>query len=82
MIIMLNLKDWLSDKLHCKFAFLGVCWEKSFIPRLIWQVGDSTSNIIESLHSDVNRKGIACTLVGGIKKGQHFDLLQQKTHEV
>ncbi|KAG6913872.1 hypothetical protein DXG01_003763 [Tephrocybe rancida] len=75
-------KDWLADKVRCKFAFPGICWAKSFIPRLIWQVGDSTSNIIESLHSDVNSEGVSCTLVGGLKKGQRFDILQQRTLQV
>jgi len=74
--------DWVADKARSKFAFSGVCWAKSFIPREIWQVGDETSNIIESLHGDINREGLACTLLGGIKKGQHFDTLKEKTLEV
>jgi hypothetical protein len=56
-----------------------MCWAKSFIPKLVWQIGDSTSNIIESLHSDVNSEGIACSLVGGVCKGHHFDNLKLKT---
>jgi hypothetical protein len=74
--------DWVADKVRSKFAFPGICWAKSFIPREIWQVGDETSNIIESLHGDVNREGLSCTLLGGIKKGQHFDTLKEKTIEV
>lgn len=72
-------QDWLLDKLRSKFAFPGLCWQKSFIPKLIWQVGDSTSNIIESVHADVNREGVGCTLVGGVKKGQYFDNMKEKT---
>jgi len=74
--------DWVADKVRSKFAFPGICWARSFIPWEIWQVGDETSNIIESLHSDVNRKGLSCTLLGGITKGQHFDTLKEKTLEV
>ncbi|KIM36354.1 hypothetical protein M413DRAFT_449233 [Hebeloma cylindrosporum] len=74
-------KDWVADKVRSKFAFSGICWAKSFIPREIWQIGDETSNIIESLHSDVNREGLSCTLLGGIIKGQHFDTLKEKTLE-
>ena len=74
--------DWVTDKVRSKFAFPGICWAKSFIPREIWQVGDETSNIIESLHGDVNREGLSCSLLGGITKGQHFDTLKEKTLEV
>ncbi|KAJ7795566.1 hypothetical protein B0H14DRAFT_2620857 [Mycena olivaceomarginata] len=56
-----------------------MCWEKSFIPKSIWQVGDNTSNILESVHADANREGISCTLVGGVKKGLHLDSLKMKT---
>ena len=56
-----------------------MCWTKSFIPKLVWQIGDSTSNIIESLHSDVNSESITCNLVGRLRKGHHFDNLKLKT---
>lgn len=56
-----------------------MCWEQSFIPKEVWQVGDATSNIIESLHSESNTEGISCTLVGGVQRGQHVDLLKEKT---
>ncbi len=36
------------------------------------------SNVIESLHADVNREGIACTLLGSL----HFDNLKWKTLKV
>ncbi|KAF7294020.1 hypothetical protein MKEN_01448100 [Mycena kentingensis (nom. inval.)] len=71
--------DWVADKIRSKFAFPGLCWEKSFIPETIWQVGDTTSNIIEALHADANREGVSCTLVGGVKKGEHLDNLKLKT---
>ncbi|KAG6818895.1 hypothetical protein H0H93_000513 [Arthromyces matolae] len=76
-------QDWVADKMRSKFAFPGMCWEKSLIPLQIWQTGDSNSNIIEGLHADVNREGTACTLVGGLMKGNHYDtmkLMGLKTH--
>lgn len=75
----LNYLDWLADKIRAKFAFPGICWEKSFIPLSIWKVADSTTNIIESVHADVNREGVSCTLCGGVEKGRHFDTLKFKT---
>jgi hypothetical protein len=48
----------------------------------VWQVGDSTSNIIESLHADVNREGTFSTLVGAAKKGQHFDNMKLQSLHV
>jgi hypothetical protein len=74
--------DWVQDKIRSKFALQGICWKKSFIPKLVWQVGDSTSNIIESLHADANSEGTSCTLVGGVKKGQHFDKMKLQSLEV
>ncbi|KAJ7437910.1 hypothetical protein B0H11DRAFT_1884881 [Mycena galericulata] len=71
--------NWVADKIRSKFAFPAMCWEKSFIPKSVWQVGDNTSNIIESVHADANREGISCTLVGGVKKGFHLDNLKIKT---
>lgn len=75
-------KDWVHDKYRSKFAFEGMCWEKSCIPQVIWQAGDSNSNLVESVHADVNREGISCTLIGGLKKGQGFDALKMKTLDV
>ncbi|KAJ7257624.1 hypothetical protein C8J57DRAFT_1074290 [Mycena rebaudengoi] len=71
--------NWIADKIRTKFAFPAMCWEKSFIPKPIWQVGDNTSNIIEGIHADANLEGISCTLVGGVKKGLHLDSLKMKT---
>ncbi|KAF8179521.1 hypothetical protein K438DRAFT_1908313 [Mycena galopus ATCC 62051] len=60
--------DWVNDK------------ESShFIPLDIWNAGDSNSNLIESVHSDVNREGVHCTLLGGLQKAQRFDALKMKT---
>ncbi|KAJ7779286.1 hypothetical protein B0H14DRAFT_2631317 [Mycena olivaceomarginata] len=49
--------DWVRDKESCKFAFPGICWEKSFIPLAVWNAGESNTNLIETVHSDVNREG-------------------------
>lgn len=49
------------------------------MPRSFWEAGDRNSNLIETVHSDVNREGVHCTLVGGIKKAHHFDTMKLKT---
>lgn len=72
----------MNDKIRSKFAFQALCWEKSHIPALIWKAGDANTNLIESVHADVNREGVHCTLVGGLKKGQAFDRMKMKTLEV
>lgn len=59
-----------------------MCWEKSRIPELIWKAGDSNSNVIEILHSDVNREGVHCSLVGGVSNGRHYDTLKMKSLDV
>lgn len=74
--------DWVLDKNRSKFAFPAMCWERSFIPKAIWQVGDATSNIIESLHFEANTEGVSCTLVGGIQREKHLDILKEKTLRV
>ncbi|KAJ7122366.1 hypothetical protein C8R44DRAFT_622071 [Mycena epipterygia] len=71
--------DWLSNKESSKFFFPGISWERSFIPLDIWNAGDPNSNLIESVHRDVNREGVHCTLLGGLTKGQLFDGLKMKT---
>jgi hypothetical protein len=50
-----------------------MCWEKSFIPLDIWKAGDANTNIVESVHSDINREGVRCTLLGGIMKAEIYD---------
>ncbi|KAJ7847228.1 hypothetical protein B0H14DRAFT_3138563 [Mycena olivaceomarginata] len=75
-------KDWVQDKIRGKFAFPALCWERSFIPEDVWKAGEAHSNLIESVHADVNREGVRCTLVGGLKKGQAFDKIKMKTLEV
>jgi|SRR5882762_5834653 len=74
--------DWVQDKIWSNFALQGICLQLSYIPKLVWQVGDSKSNIIESLHVDANAKGTSCTLVGGVKKGQHFDKMKLQSIQV
>ena len=61
---------------HSKFSLPSICWQRSFIPIDIWRVGDNTSNIIESLHFDVNCEGKSCTLVRGMQVGHRFDFLK------
>ncbi|KAJ6462953.1 hypothetical protein C8R45DRAFT_940611 [Mycena sanguinolenta] len=41
--------------------------------------GERHSNLIETVHRDVNREGVHCTLLGGVIKGQRFDALKIKT---
>jgi hypothetical protein len=74
--------DWITDKTRSKFALEAMCWEKSFIPKIVWKAGEKESNLIEGAHSDVNLEGVHCTLVGGIKKGEHFDNVKMKTLSV
>jgi hypothetical protein len=74
--------DWLRDKETSGFVFSAICWERSFIPWDIWRAGDSNSNLVESVHSDVNREGVRCTLLGGLQKGQAFDVMRLKSLEV
>src|SRR5882757_4861324 len=82
MLLIPFLLDWVRDKERTKFAFEGMCWAKSHIPLVVWKAGESNSNLVESVHADVNREGISCTLVGGVMKGQRFDILKEKTLQV
>ncbi|KAJ6585422.1 hypothetical protein B0H19DRAFT_927021 [Mycena capillaripes] len=75
-------QDWVRDKERSHFAFEGMCWAKSFIPKDVWMAGERTSNLIETAHADVNREGVHCTLVGGVMKGEFYDALQMKTLKV
>lgn len=74
--------DWLANKERAKFAFSAICWEQSFVPLDVWMSGESHSNVVEAAHANVNREGIQCTIVGGIMKGRHFDILGLATLEV
>ncbi|KIM57904.1 hypothetical protein SCLCIDRAFT_16855 [Scleroderma citrinum Foug A] len=74
--------DWVQDKLCSRFALPGMCWEESFIPRIVWQNGDSNSNVVESLHADVNSEGLHCSLVCGLKKGLCFDMMKLQSIKV
>ncbi|KAJ7736328.1 hypothetical protein B0H14DRAFT_3516594 [Mycena olivaceomarginata] len=71
--------DWVRDKVTSKFAFPGICWEKSFIPFPVWQAGEPNTNLAEAVHSDVNREGVHCTLLGGLLRGQDYDAMQHET---
>ncbi|KAJ6505572.1 hypothetical protein C8R45DRAFT_1091275 [Mycena sanguinolenta] len=72
-------QDWLQNKESSGFVFEGICWQKSRMLWQIWEAGDNNSNLIETTHRDVNREGVQCTLVGGLKKGQQFDAMKMKT---
>ncbi|KAJ6467409.1 hypothetical protein C8R45DRAFT_938748 [Mycena sanguinolenta] len=72
-------QDWLQNKESSGFVFEGICWQKSRMLRQIWEAGDNNSNLIETTHRDVNREGVQCTLVGGLKKGWQFDAMKMKT---
>ncbi|KAJ7452864.1 hypothetical protein FB451DRAFT_961664, partial [Mycena latifolia] len=74
--------DWVRDKERSHFAFEAMCWSKSFMPEDVWKAGERTSNLIESAHSDIDREGVHCTLLGGIMKGEFYDALQMKTLKV
>ncbi|KAF7327931.1 hypothetical protein MKEN_00373200 [Mycena kentingensis (nom. inval.)] len=71
--------DWVQDKVSSKFAFSGLCQERSFIPLDIWNAGEPNSNLVETVHRDVNREGVHCTLVGGLLRGQRFDRFKAVT---
>lgn len=71
--------DWIRDKETSKFAFAALCQEKSFIPLAVWKAGEAHSNLIETVHRDVNREGVHCTIVGGLLRGQAFDVLKAQT---
>ncbi|KAJ7776748.1 hypothetical protein B0H14DRAFT_2401533, partial [Mycena olivaceomarginata] len=73
---------WLQNKKSSGFVFEGICWQKSFIPHAIWEAGDNNSNLIETVHSDANREGVHCTLIGGIKRAQLFDSMKMKALNV
>ncbi|KAJ3762632.1 hypothetical protein EV360DRAFT_35312 [Lentinula raphanica] len=75
-------ENWVSDKEQSKFAFPAICWEKSYIPLEIWQARRRESNVVEIVHANVNLEGTQCTLVGGVMKGKHFDLLKQRALQV
>ncbi|KAJ3925577.1 MAG: hypothetical protein NXY57DRAFT_967582 [Lentinula lateritia] len=69
-------KNWMNDKIRARFVFPAICWEKSYIPLDIWNARRRDSNITEILHADVNREGIHCSLVGGVKKSMHYDRMK------
>ncbi|KAJ3860037.1 hypothetical protein EV359DRAFT_49934, partial [Lentinula novae-zelandiae] len=72
-------QNWVLDKESSKFVFPAICWEKSYIPFDIWNARPRESNIVEVVHANVNMEGTQCTLVGGVIKGKHYDLLKQRS---
>ncbi|KAJ3926352.1 MAG: hypothetical protein NXY57DRAFT_1065053 [Lentinula lateritia] len=72
-------QNWLQDKETSKFVFPAICWEKSYIPLDIWNARPRESNIVEIIHANVNMEGTQCTLVGGVHRGKHYDLLKQRS---
>ncbi|KAJ4492439.1 hypothetical protein C8R41DRAFT_765202 [Lentinula lateritia] len=72
-------QNWLSDKETSRFVFPAICWEKSYIPFDVWNARLRESNVVEVVHANVNMEGTQCTLVGGVYKGKHYDLLKQRS---
>ena len=81
-LLVLLFQDWVQDKIHSKFVLQGMCWQKSFILKVVWQVTDSSSNTIKSLHADANTKDTPCTLVSSVKKRQKFDKIKLQSLNV
>ncbi|KAJ7833663.1 hypothetical protein B0H13DRAFT_1520011, partial [Mycena leptocephala] len=48
--------DWVRDKESSQFAFAGICWERSFILLNIWKAGEPHTNLIKTVHRDMNRE--------------------------
>ncbi|KAF6746587.1 hypothetical protein DFP72DRAFT_823014 [Ephemerocybe angulata] len=78
----LKANNWVTDKEDSKFAFPAMCWEKSFIPKPIWDRGERTTNVSESGHADVNQEGTGCSLVGGYIRGLRFDVRKERTADI
>ncbi|KAF9002823.1 hypothetical protein BDZ89DRAFT_1169676 [Hymenopellis radicata] len=75
-------QDWVANKIDSKFAFEGVCWQKSFIPLDIWKAGDRDDNMIEESHMDINQDGRYNSLLGAVEKGERFDIMKLKSIEM
>ncbi|KAF6753487.1 hypothetical protein DFP72DRAFT_814134 [Ephemerocybe angulata] len=78
----LKANNWVTDKEDSKFAFPAMCWEKSFIPKPIWDRGERTTNVSESGHADVNQEGTGCSLVGGYIRGLRFDVRKERAADI
>ncbi|KAK0194708.1 hypothetical protein F5146DRAFT_900848, partial [Armillaria mellea] len=65
--------DWVENKVQSRFAFEAMAWHRSKIPCTIWESGDTTTNISEALHADINCKGTQNSLLGGIMCARYFD---------
>ena len=75
--------DWVQDKIHSKFAFAAMCWEKSYVPLSIWRAGESNSNLIESVHADVSKpRGREVHSYWWGQKGQAFDAMKMRILKV
>ncbi|SJL06250.1 uncharacterized protein ARMOST_09586 [Armillaria ostoyae] len=74
-------RDWIDDKIRSKFAFQAICQAQSHIPLDVWRAGDTSTNLSEGLHADVNREGIQCSLIGALRRGQHYDLMRLKSQQ-
>ncbi|KAJ7254283.1 hypothetical protein C8J57DRAFT_1237000 [Mycena rebaudengoi] len=60
--------NWVADKIRSKFAFPEICWEKSFIPRRIWQTPTAKALLArwwEVLKKNWERTGIRQTYARG-----------------
>lgn len=63
----------MNFKENSKFGWSGICWDFSLIPLPIWKAADRHTNLIETLHADVNLEGKGCTLLAGMIKGKKYD---------
>jgi hypothetical protein len=45
----------------------------------VWEAGDPHTNLVEALHSDVNRDGVHSTLLGGLLRGEDYNTMQRAT---
>ncbi|KAF9002860.1 hypothetical protein BDZ89DRAFT_904984, partial [Hymenopellis radicata] len=75
-------RDWVKNKVDGDFVFQGICWERSDIHQAIWRAAPRHTNIAEIVHHDVNEEGTKCTLVNGLQKAQHYDIMKLSTLNV
>ncbi|KAJ7791168.1 hypothetical protein B0H13DRAFT_1936056 [Mycena leptocephala] len=72
--------DWVRDKESSQFAFAGICWERSFIPLDIWKAGEPHTNLIETVHRDVNRREYTHYELHGIRPT--YDSVSRETKAI
>ncbi|KAJ3964422.1 hypothetical protein EV361DRAFT_812152, partial [Lentinula raphanica] len=75
-------KDWILDKMASKFAFPGMCQQRSFIPLDIWKAGPATTDLVESAHWNSYLEGVGCSLTSGVEKAEHVDRLRLASAQV